>query len=98
MEMIRGRDGYRGEEVRGEIEHGGARATRGGDQLGQTICATDHEGAHPAEGGHLGRRRRLSRRRWTPASTPSVARDDNWSRKDSRRRWCANTIRTPPVR
>ena len=45
MEMIRGRDGHRGREVRGEIEHRGTRATRGDDQLGQAIRAIDHEGA-----------------------------------------------------
>src|SRR5271170_7556455 len=61
MEMIRGRDGYRREEVRGEVEHGGARAARGADQFGQAIGAIDHEGAHPAQSGHVGRRRRLDR-------------------------------------
>src|SRR5580658_3293949 len=60
MELIRGRDGYRGKEVRGEIVRRGARATRGNDQVGQAIGAIDHEGAHPAESGHVGRGRRLT--------------------------------------
>jgi hypothetical protein len=59
MEMIRGRDGHGGQEVRGEIEPGGARAARGADRLGQAIGAIDHEGAHPAQGEHIGRGRRL---------------------------------------
>src|ERR1700731_787978 len=63
MELIRGRDGYRGKEVRGEIVRRGARATRGDDQVGQAIGAIDHEGAHPAESGHFGRGRRLDGRR-----------------------------------
>ena len=34
MELVRGRDGYRGKEVRGEIVRRGARAARGDDQVG----------------------------------------------------------------
>jgi hypothetical protein len=53
MELIRGRVGYRGIEVHGEIVRRRARATRGDNQVGQAIGAIDHEGAHPAESGHM---------------------------------------------
>jgi len=61
MELIRGRDGYRGKEVRGEIVRRGARATRGDDQVGQAIGAIDHEGAHPAERRTLRTRAKVGR-------------------------------------
>jgi len=70
--MIHGREGYRGKEIRGEIEHRGARATRGGDQLGQAIGAIDHEGAHPAQSGHVGRGRSWSDREIATALDTSV--------------------------
>jgi hypothetical protein len=74
MELIRGRDGYRGKEVRGEIVRRGARATRGDNQVGQALGAIDHEGAHPAESGHVGRARRLDGRRNRGGTVGSVRR------------------------
>ena len=43
-----------GDKVCGEIEHRGARASRGADQLGQAIGATDPEGAYPAHASEAG--------------------------------------------
>jgi len=59
MEMIRGRDWRRRQEVRCEIEHGGARTSGGDDWRRQAVGATFDAGAHSPESGHVGSRRGL---------------------------------------
>src|SRR5271165_4038122 len=63
MEVIRGGQGDRSQEVRGEVERRGARAARSVDLCGEAPGAVVDEGAHLTEGGRVRGGRRLERQR-----------------------------------
>ena len=63
IEVIRGGQGDRSQEVRGAVERRGARAARSVDLCGQAPGGVVDEGAHPAEGGRVEGGRRVERPR-----------------------------------
>src|ERR1700683_5257746 len=73
MEVIRGRERDCRQEVRSAVEHGGTRPTRRVDPQRQAFRPAADEGPHPAEGGRIGARRRLSESRIAAALDTSNA-------------------------
>src|ERR1035438_7245152 len=61
MEVIRGWERDRRQEIRGQALRGGARSTQRFDPFWQAVGAATDEGAHLAECGRIGCGRRLER-------------------------------------
>src|SRR2546428_13445812 len=95
MEVIRGRERDCRQEIRGQARRGGTRSTQRVDSQRQAFRPAADEGEtyrmRAKAGATAG-----SPRRWTPASPLSSGPVASWSRKGSRRRWPANSTRTPP--
>src|SRR5438552_3528209 len=69
MEVIRGRERDRRQEIRGQARRGGTRSAQRVDPQRQAFRQAADEGAHPAEGGRVGCGRRLERQ----PDRPSIA-------------------------